>query len=277
MKLRPIDRSASDVAWSLLVEGFPERAPEFWREGLDRLLAHGEATGSPVGQLMMVRDEPAGIILTIPGHREDQAGINLSSWYVRAKHRWLAPRMLQMVTADPDMVYTDLSPSVETLKINEHLGFRTVSEAVTVFPLPVTAVAGRSEAEIVPCSSAPLDIIDAGDRLLMERHRDLGCLCAVAVTGRAAVPMIFTRTVRKHLPVARLVYASDRRIVGRAAGAIARFLLQRGLLVMTMHSRIGQRMRGGIQWKTDVPVQVKGSWNSHAHDQTFSEAVFLRL
>lgn len=279
MRIVPIEDGNLASAEALLVEGFPERSPAFWRQGLDRLRRHCGGTGIPIGHLMLAGGEPVGVILTIAGDETQDGGraVNLSSWYVRQKHRWLAPRMLQKLVADENLTYVDPSPSPETQKINAFLGFRTVTQGVSLFPLPFTALAGGGPATVLSHESLPAGALSPVHHALMQRHHELGCICAAVKREHGHVPLIFSPTARYGLPVARMIHAGDRQVVGQAGGAIARFLMRRGFLFMTLHADAHEGFPGGFFWNANAPVQVKGRWDGKHVDQTFSEAVFLRM
>ncbi|MBX9840656.1 MAG: hypothetical protein K2Z80_02480 [Xanthobacteraceae bacterium] len=282
MRLQAIDDTCSSAAAALLARGFPDRPTAFWEAALARLLAYGEvAKAGPIGQMMMVGDAPVGVILTIPSRRGEGSKarnvINLSSWHVDEKHRWLAPRMLQKIIADDAAIYTDLTPTPETKKINERLGFRTVGHGVMLFALPWTALTGARDGRVLPFERIPPGALSPGDQLLLAHHRDLGCIAAALETEGRCEPLLFSLTRRYGMPVARLVFAGDRHRVGRSMAAIARFLLRRGALVLAITPEGAQRLPGGVWCKQSDPVQVRGEWERGRLDQTFSEFVFLRI
>ena len=96
----------------------------------------------------MKGDDAAGVLLTIKS-RLPQTGrivVNLSSWYVEPSCRWFAPRMLQMASSNEDEIFTDLTPSPEACKLNERLGFATVTDALcSASPGKRTAAGARRD------------------------------------------------------------------------------------------------------------------------------------
>jgi hypothetical protein len=77
--------------------------------------------------------------------------------------------------------------------------------------------------------------------------------------------------------VARLVLADSRLMLARAVGSVARFLLRRNVLFLTVHANANQKVKSGVMWNRSAPVQVKGIWDSSRVDHTFSELVLLQL
>lgn len=282
MRLQPIDDAHFGEAVAILARGFPDRSPSFWEQGLRRLAEYRKETGGPpIGQMLVVDDQAVGVILTIASKRHDGARsrdvVNLSSWYVDEKYRWLAPRMLESVVADDTVVFTDLSPNEHTAKINERLGFRTAAEGVFLFFLPWGAIFGRARGQVVPWEKIPHDALPAAESALLARHRDLGCIAAALYDGRRYQPLLFQPSRRMGLPVARLLLAPSRQVVADHILGIARFLLRRGLFFLSLHGDSITTAAGGILWNRSASVQVKGKWDPDRVDHTYSELVFLRL
>lgn len=274
----PIGRDTIDIAASLLREGFPKHPDGFWERALNSVHDYSETWGlGAPGQVMSVDGEPVGVLLTIS--RRGVTGpkvVNLSSWYVRPKYRWLAPRMLMRATADPATTYTDLTASEEAAKLNKMLGFRTITETVAYLVLPMSAFATTRATRIVPMSARSMARLDEADRAMLVFHAQLDCICAVLEDETGSSPLIFTRTSRRGVPFARLIYARDRSVVHAARGAIARFLLRRGVFLLCLCVNRGEAIPTG--WRGGgSPVQVKGEWNEGRVDAAYSELAFLGL
>ena len=283
MRLEAIEDSNLEEALAILSRGFPERPASFWRESLDRLAAYRRATaGPPIGRLMVVDGKRVGVILTIAskhraGARQHDV-VNLSSWYVEERYRWLAPGMLGKIVADDNIVYTDLSPTPQTARINERLGFRTAAEGVRLYLLPWTAISSRSEGRMTPFERIPAGVLPDAERELLARHRELGCVAAALHAGENHYAFLFQPARRRGLPLARLLLAPSRQIVTRHRSAIARFLLRRGMYFLVFHGDITEAPSdGGLLWNRSATVQVKGNWELDRIDHTYSELVFLRL
>jgi len=280
--LRPIEEDCIGDAVAVLARGFPERTAAFWEESLRRLTAFRKKTNArPIGHMMMADGCAVGVILTISSRRFDggtpREVVNLSSWYVDAKYRWLAPRMLQGIVADDSVTYTDLTPNPQTTQITKRIGFRTAAEGVFLFFLPWAALTGRPRARVVPYEDIPRDALSASDRALLAHHRDLGCIAAALLADGCYQPLLFQPTRRKGLPVARLLLAPSRQTVADHIPEIARFLLGRWILFLSFHGdRIAEKV-GAFLWNRSASVQVKGNWEPDRFDHTYSELVFLRL
>jgi hypothetical protein len=282
MQLKPIDDACLGDAAALLSQGFPERSGAFWDSALARLSAYRRAADvGPIGQLMVVGDCAVGVILTIGSKRgrapDERTVINLSSWYVDAKHRWLAPRMLQKVVADKTAIYTDISPSESTVEINSRLGFHVASQGVMLFVLPWLAMTRLPRSRIVPFAALSENALPAADYRVLSDHDRLGCLAAAIEADGTYHPLLFHKTRRKGFSVARLLFAESREIVGLHIAAVARFLLRHRVMMLTVHADTDTSMPGGITWNTRAPVQVKGVCDRGHVDHAFSELVFLRL
>lgn len=273
-----IDDSNLEAATSLLEEGFAKHRPGFWDTALTSLSHYAQTYQlGMIGTLMSVSGQPVGILLTIP--RRDAQGrtiINLSSWYVRPKYRWLAPRMLQSATSDPMAIYTDLSASEETVRLNDKLGFRTVTRAVAYFFLPLTALLGASGARIERYREKGAADLSPGDQEMLRFHAELGCICGVLHQGGVARPIIFNRAEWRGIPFARLLYAGAGNDVP-PLGAMARFLLGSGMFLMGVHANRDELLPTRWFRRQDAPVQVKGAWSDARVDAAYSELAFLHL
>lgn len=282
MRLKPIDEGCLSDAAGLLTKGFPERSRDFWSAALMRLSSYRATSGvGPIGSLLMTGDTAVGIILTIPSKRYDGPHeinvVNLAAWYVDTKYRWLAPRMLRQVVADETTVYTDLSPSASTIAINTHLGFEVLTQGVIVVCLPWIAVTRRPRSRVIDFAQLPGARISQADRSMLASHGELGCIAAVLETEGGHHPLIFYATRRKGLSVARLLLAESRRLISANVAAIARFLMRRGIMLLTVHANEDDDIPGGVMWNRSAPVQVKGSWKRDRVDFAFSELALLKL
>jgi hypothetical protein len=283
MKLEAIEDGNLEQAVAILARGFPGRPASFWKESLARLSAYRRATaGPPIGRLMKVEGKPVAVILTIAskhraGGREHDV-VNLSSWYVDEQYRWLAPGMLERIVADDSVVFTDLSPSPQAARINERLGFRTAAAGLRLYFLPWTALSSRAGGRMVRLEHVPPGALPASEREVLGRHQELGCIAAALNVGESYYAFLFQPTWRRGLPVARLLFAPNRRIVSEHREAIARFLLARGRLFLIFHGDTnGSPGDDSFLWNRSATVQVKGYWEPDRIDHTYSELVFLRL
>ncbi len=274
--LTPIGHDTMDQAYALLAQGFPMRSRAFWRDGLARQARFHEARAlGPIGQIMRVKGDPVGIILTMRSGRADgQAVTNLSSWYVEERYRLLAPRMLQQVLAEPAATFTDLTPSPPVTAMMERLGFVRRHDGGAIVPLPVLALRGGTGGRLVAVGEAG---IDQGTAYLLEDHRALGCLVCVLASEGVDHPLVFSTARRKGLPTARLIYAKDLAAVRRNLGTIARFLLKNGVICLEYPENRGEIAPGGWFSGRSRPTFVRGAALAAEVDHAYSEFVFLRI
>jgi hypothetical protein len=245
-------------------------------------LARHQCTEAPVAYLLEVSGRNVGIILTIPSERMHENGtqdrvVNLSSWYVDGEHRWRAPRMLQQITANDNTLYTDLTPTSPVQTLIGRLDFKRWTEGALLFPLPWFAWRRTGDAHVVPLDRLPADAVPASILRIMTQHAAWDCLSAALWDGTRLHPLIFSRTQRKGLPIARLLYAGDRAVVTRWMPAIARYLMRERMVLLAMSANRSERMPGSIFTRRVPPTFYKGATNTSAIDHTYSEFVFLQF
>lgn len=277
MKIVPIDNGNRAAAVGLLAKGFPEKSEAFWARGLSLIGEHHERRHlGPIGQLLMKGGDVAGVLLTIRSRLPDtnRVIVNLSSWYVEPSCRWFAPRMLQMASSAENELFTDLTPSPEARQLNERLGFHTVTNCTLFYPLPLTTfrpTGGR----LHPFTQTTAKTLSSETRDMLEDHARLGCIVAILEAEGRPYPLVFLKTITKKLPSARLIYCEDRQIAQSHLPAIARHLLSKGRLALTMAACEEDRKAAGFAAHKIAPIQVKGAWNPRFINETYSELVLL--
>lgn len=277
LKIIPIDNGNRAAAVGLLAKGFPEKSEAFWARGVSLIGEHHERRHlGPIGQLLMKGDDAAGVLLTIRSRLPDTGRVivNLSSWYVEPSCRWFAPRMLQMASSDENELFTDLTASPEASKLNERLGFHTVTDCTLFYPLPLSAFRPAG-ARLHPLTRTTAETLSSEICEMLEDHARLGCIVAVLEAEGRAYPLVFLKTTTRKLPSARLIYCEDRQIAQRHLPAIARHLLGKGRLALTMAAVEKDRRAGGFAAHKFAPIQVKGAWNPQFINETYSELVLL--
>ncbi|QUS38545.1 hypothetical protein RPMA_06635 [Tardiphaga alba] len=279
LDLRPIDDSNVDVATSILVRGFPERDDAFWRAGLQRILTMRDAARHPpIGYLMTVGNDDAGVVLTIPSQRPDATGmtdvIHLAAWYMDEPHRWLAARMMKKVVATANTVFFDLTPNPAAQVINRRLGFDLLDEGFLIYLLPLTAMRFGGSATVLSFEHA-YDELTADDRHLLAQHRALGCIVGALRTGGQVSPLIFTPMQRRGVPGVRLIRAASKQLVTDNLGAISRFLLRQKVLFLRMDATRKDSAAGSFAARWTEPTFIKGPRGSAEVDLAYSEFVFL--
>lgn len=277
LRIVPIDNGNRVAAVALLTKGFPEKSEAFWSRGLSLVSEHhARLNFGEIGQLLMKGDDAVGVLLTIKSRLPDEGRmvVNLSSWYVEPSSRWFAPRMLQMASSSQEETFTDLTPSPEACKLNERLGFSTVTDYTLFYPLLPKAL-GPARARLRPLADVPPGALPAAMRDMLEDHARFGCMVAVMEADGRHHPLVFLKTMTKRLPTARLIYCEDRQLAQRHISAIARHLLRKGRLAMTMAASDEERDAGGFAVLKSAPMQVKGVWNPRFINETYSELVLL--
>lgn len=279
LDLCPIDDSNVDVATSMLVRGFPERGAAFWSRGVQRILTmHDPVRHPPVGYLMQIGGDTAGVVLTIPSQRHDPAGVtdvvHLAAWYMDEPHRWLAARMMKKVVAAANTAFFDLTPNPAAQVINRRLGFELLDEGFLIYLLPVTALRSGGTADLLSWAQA-MPHLSAQDAELLQQHHELGCITGALRQGDAVTPVIFAPMQRRGVPGARLIRAQSKQLVIDNLGAISRFLLRQKALFLRVDAKRNDSAAGSFAAKWTEPTYLKGSRGSAEVDLAYSEFVFL--
>lgn len=274
MKFKPIDSSGDHaIALRLLSEGFPERTGDFWREGLLRATPIARRLGHPIGQILVSKGVPSGIILTFMSSRPDRSlpVVNLSAWYLAEAKRFLAPGMLKSVTTEL-ATYTDLTPTYQVARVSEALGFRAMTQASAVAPLAVAALVPSRHSEIVQWRT--LGLSDAIAQMA-EDHERLGCI-VLGVRVRDQKDLVIVRRSRYlRLPATEVVYAS-RSTLRAAAGPIARTLLRQGIVNLLYDCGVrADALPLSIFRRSHMQRLIKGDDFEDRIDYAWSELVFL--
>ncbi|MBN8940276.1 MAG: hypothetical protein J0H01_12325 [Rhizobiales bacterium] len=280
--LVPIDETNLESVHALLARGFPSQQPSFWLEGLRRQADHhARIQGGPVGQILRVRDQDVGIILTMRSRRIEPDGttrdvVNLSSWYIDEAHRWLAPRMLKAVMSEAGTVYTDLTPSPSVVHLNGRLGLTVWTDGVLLAALPLAALHyGSAAAQVVPLDQLARDALPEAARTVLEDHARFGCICVALSRGDRLWPVVFARTRHKGLPGARVVYAPSKIELKASIGAVARFLLGQGVISLEIPARRDEGVPGAWFSRLRPPTFTKGGVDAETIDHAYSEFVLL--
>lgn len=278
LTIQSIDEGNLASAVQLLAEGFPEQPPAFWDRGIDRLRAYCLDHGFPsIGSLLIANAMPVGVLLEIPSCHPTtgEKVLNLSSWYVKEKYRWFAPKMLSDATAAADVVYTDFTPSERAAELNTRLGFRTVSAPMMLFLLPLAAMASWGAGKVVSMDDIPYAALPQGEIKAVDAHRALGCLTFAIKNDERFHPVILDVIRKRNMPVARVLYAKNGQLIADNIGAIARFLLARGLPLLSAPIERDVAVKHAITWRPDYRYQIKGDWDDGIINELYSENVFL--
>ena len=141
------------------------------------------------------------------------------------------------------------------------------------------AVAWRRDAmpaEVVTLDAVPRDRLPAGTWIMLEDHLALGCICVALRQGDRYRPLIFTRTRRKGLPTARLIYADSKVEIAGAIATISRFLLARAIVMLEMPARRDERLPAAWFSEGMRPTFARGAIDPDSVDHAYSELVLLQ-
>jgi hypothetical protein len=229
------------------------------------------------GELLLHEDKPVGVLIKI--HHQSplthQSIVNLSSWYVEPDYRWYAPRMLMKATSQKDIIYTDFTPSPDVFNMNERLGFKTIARSDLLFPLPMTALLPATTAKIRAVDDVNSPEISEDMHQFMQLHNAGNNAALYIDDGEQLHPIIFQFRKRRGIPCAKLIYADDIELLHMHCVKISRYLLRKGVVVMTMPSSQNRPVRGAFLLNKSARHQVKGNWKQNMVDQTFSETILL--
>ena len=246
----PIQEHQWPAACRLLAEGFPGRSPDFWAEGLRRLQRHtdNDEAGIALGHLLWQGEEPVGIALSPASRRTGPSGqvrtlINFSSLYVRPEHRWRTALLARAVMADPQAVYTDLTPTPEVQKMLPMLGFAPVNEGTSIELLPVHALRPSPRARVREWR--PADPLEPGapPARTLQHHRELGCVPLVLEHAGGQTLLVYRSRPLRGLRAVRMKYIGSHAVFERHLPALARHLLWRGFAALSWDAR-GPRRPG---------------------------------
>ena len=285
--LRPIDDACFGHALDALGRGFPDRPAASWTAGLERLAALGgpASTGIPLGWVLEHGGRAVGVVLTLATLRRGPDGpswplVNVSSWYVDPEHRWRGPAMLRSVLRAHDAVYTDLTPTPSVAKLLPALGFERLSEGRAVHLLPLSALEPARGARVEPIDGPSGLLLDEPTRGLLDAHRRIGCTAAVLRTDDAATGLLFRATRIRRVPAVELLWCTDHAALRRGTGALARWLLRRGVAAMLTDLRPEAGLVGHLR-RTRNARFVRGArgrdWFATRTDFAGSELCLLEL
>ena len=238
--IAPIDGTNHSLAVALLAKGFPCHAAPHWADALERIRRFGgnAALDLPIGHVMTIDGQPAGVALTIASRRADgcpepQTHINFAAWYVEPAYRWRAPLMLRAVTRMPCDVLTDLTPSDPVRALLPAFGFRQITRGVAITPAALHRGGGR----VLALEAAGADRMAPGLRALLLAHAPFGNIPALLeCRDGTAVALAFRRLRWRGLPMARVIYCGSNRKLFDHLGAVSSFLRGHGVALIKLEA-----------------------------------------
>jgi hypothetical protein len=242
IRCREIAIADLDAVADLLTRGFAHRSRDYWMDGLRRLSVREVPEGFPrFGYMLDHEGTPVGTLLLIYTARDDGDGTsircNLSSWYVEPALRNYAPMLTKVAQRHKDVTYVNISPAHCTWPIIEAQGFRTYCGGL-FFSFPALSRPAKGmRVEVVQQGAHAVDGLSETDVALLARHTACGCLSLVcrADDGRGYPFVLQPMRIRGIALLAmRLIYCPDVADYVACAGAIGRFLLRRGRILVAL-------------------------------------------
>jgi hypothetical protein len=276
MKLQPLTTTSICEAQTLLQEGFPDRSADFWDRALYRLLRYpgNPAADVPIGYLMRVKDDLAGVVLTPAKPARDGDGVdrivNLSSWYVRPAYRWQAPMMLKKILELKDTAFTDLTPTEPVQKMLESFDFEVIRQGMSLNLLPLDRLKSRSGCYVKDLDSDAMVSMHDDLARSVAAHREFGCLTAELCTPEETFLTAFKIVKTRGIRCAMLVYCEKNEAIYRNLPAIAQYLIEKGIYILVFDIPPGQDVPG-IARRPHARRYARGLNFAHRTDYLGSE------
>lgn len=280
----PIGMCNKKDALRVLKRGFP-RHDTFWERGFVRWnTLSGACKGHDHvdGHVFQASGQDVGVLLTFKSDRPRPEGttrtmVNLSSWYVDEAYRWKAPMMLRSFVRDGGSVFTDLTASPEVDRINGALGFRDWSDGMLIAAAAPWAAKRSPEAvRLVDLDDAQARLLEDAEHEMLARHRAVGCLPAIMCQPDGVAALLFRLIRRKGLVFAQLLYAESRQKVITHLPAVMRFLLGRGVFLLSIDA-VRSQCPPGTFFRPGQRRFFKGPIERDRLDYACSELVIFDL
>jgi hypothetical protein len=244
--IQTIDDANVGGAIDLLTEGFPDRSAAYWEDALERVRMFGGNTAAnlPIGYLLTSANGPAGVALTLASTRpQGHTVVNFAAWYIKPEHRLRAPVMLRAIAGMGCDVITDLTPAPSVQRMLPAFKFAPFTAGIALNPLPLAALQ-IDGAHVLPLEAAEPTDMPADLAAFLSAHRPFGCIPAVLRAGDGITPLMFKMGRWRRLKAAHLLYCGSNAHLMRHIGAVARFLLARGALILRLDIPLAGRVRG---------------------------------
>jgi hypothetical protein len=241
IRCREIGQGDVEAIADLLTRGFPGRPRAYWRAGLQRQAARAVPDGYPrYGYLLEAAGAVVGVLLLTYSDKnvggELAVFCNVASWYVEPQFRSQASLLSAIALKHKHVTYLNITPAPSTWPILEAQGYKRYCNGLFV-ALPALSRGGGA-IEVVTADSARPDDLPADAFELLQRHVRYGCLSLICRTPRGALPFVFApfriRQGRISPPAMHLIHCSSVDAFVAVAGAIGRFLLARGRLLVVI-------------------------------------------
>lgn len=276
--IQPFGMADWPAARRMLLAGYPGTPEALWDAGHDRLQrVPPAAADQALGVLLQQAGQTVGVALMLP--RWPQAGqprrINGSSWAIAPQARQRALWMARHTMADPDTVYTALTPIASARRMLQRIGFAPVSHQCVLGLVPRLALAPPGRARVLGGQAALHALRDHPLAQALQDHHRLGCLVSALDTGDALEPLVWRpRRQLRLLPAAELVYTSAQAVVAAHTPALARHLLGQGMVFMAFeaHEDLVPTFACTRLFQQRL---ARGAYPVHGVDHLYSELVYL--
>ncbi|MDE2361298.1 MAG: hypothetical protein KGM42_01360 [Hyphomicrobiales bacterium] len=212
----------------------------FYEELFDKLARRDAPEGYPrFGYAIRAGGRIVGsIFLIFTRMRENGADFircHVTSWCVEQEYRAVAALFFARGLRFPNVDYINVSAGAWTRPIIESQGFRRYSNGQFYVKTPLAALRREAGRVLKTADASRAASIDPVERKLLDEHEGFGCVSLWVQTSDAMFPFVFHRRLYRNLiPGAQLVYSRDIDSFAQFAGPLARALLRRGALVMSV-------------------------------------------
>ncbi len=230
VRVAPILRQDVDaVATFLSAHLNAKLAPDAWAQAL---APTWPTTVDNHGFLVRDRERVVGVQLAFYAVRQidgrERQTCNLGAWCVLPDYRLQGLRLVRSVLAQPDLDFTDFSPSGNVVAINERLGFAHLDTAASLsanVPLPRFG----SQAKVTSDVAEIERVLDGTQLSILHDHRSSAAAVHTLIRdGSRRCYVIWRRDRRKNLPLfASLLHVEDADVFSRTRGAFGSHLALR--------------------------------------------------
>lgn len=235
------------------------------------------------GFMLLDQSDIVGVYLAFYSSRmiggQAERFCNLGAWCVSPKYRLHSLQLLRALLRQPGYHFTDLSPSGNTVPINERLKFSHLDTATALMPnLPWPSWPGRYR---VSSERTMIERVLSGRELQIYRdhQRAQAAHHLVMSLGDDQCYVIFRRDRRRNLPLfASVLYVSNPPLFRKMAGIFGRHLLVCHRVPVTLMELrvVGGQPAASVLLRSSRPKMFKSdSLQPDQIDYLYSELVCL--
>jgi hypothetical protein len=240
LRIRDITEADHPAVAGLLAKGF-HRPAWYYTEAQKRLSSHPPPGGGlpKYGVLMEADGIVVGAILLIFSSLRSGANAyircNTTSWYVETPYRSYASTLSSRALRHKNVTYLNISARPGARPLLAAQGYQCYSQG-QYFSFPALLMRSPdARVKICGISTSPDVPFDADDLQLLRNHAAYGCMSVWCVTPERAYPFVFLpRRFKRVLPGVQLIYCRDIEDIVRFAAPLGRFLVARGMVVVSV-------------------------------------------